>query len=102
MKTNLILRKVHLNLSVFAAILAIVLLLSTVLCHKLLGQSLGAGFNIGVLIIMGMMIAALVFGMLTYWHQRRIDTIEKWSLSILGFSILIVGVILLFEVFLKP
>lgn len=102
MKTNLILRKVHLNLSVFAAILAIVLLLSTVLCHKLLGQSLGAGFNIGVLIIMGMMIAALVFGMLTYWHQRRIDTIEKWSLSILGFSILIVGIILLFEVFLKP
>lgn len=102
MKTNLILRKVHLNLSVFAAILAIVLLLSTVLCHKLLGQSLGAGFNIGVLIIMGMMIAALVFGMLTYWHQRRIDTIEKWSLSILGFSILIVGFILLFEVFLKP
>lgn len=102
MKTNLVLRKVHLNLSVFAAIFAIVLLLSTVLCHKLLGQSLGAGFNIGVLIIMGMMITALLFGLLTYWHQRKIETIEKWSLSILGFGIIMLAVLILFEVFMKP
>ncbi len=102
MKTNRILRKVHLNLSVLAVTLSVTLLLSTVLYAKFMNQSMGTLFNIFVLVIMGMMVIALVVGFISYLRHRKIDTMGKWTLSLLTFGIGILAFSFVFEFFLKP
>ncbi|MCU0104503.1 hypothetical protein N7603_02410 [Acholeplasma vituli] len=102
MKTNLMLKKVHLNLSVMALLLSVVLLLSTVLCREILNRSLGTASGIGVIIIVGMMVSALVFAVITYTKHKKIDTFEKWSLSLLGFGMVVLSFLWLYEYFLKP
>lgn len=102
MKTNLILKKVHLNLSVMALMLSVVLLLSSVLCHKLLNRSLGVASDIGVVIIMGIMLTALIFEIISYIKHKKIDIFEKWSFSLLVFGVTVLGILWVYEIFLKP
>ena len=102
MKTNLILKKVHLNLSVMALMLSVVLLLSSVLCHKLFNRSLGVASDIGVVIIMGMMLTALIFEIISYIKHKKIDIFEKWSFSLLVFGVTVLGILWVYEIFLKP
>jgi|GEM_PF-5536999 len=102
MKTNVILRKVHLNLSVLAVTLSVTLLLSTVLCTKFLNQSMGTLFNGFVAIIMGVMVVALLVGFISYVRHRKIDTMGKWTLSLLTFGIGVLAFLFVFEFFLKP
>lgn len=102
MKITGILRKVHFNLSVLAVTLSVTLLLTTVLCTQFLNQSLGALFNIVVLVIMGMMIIALLFGFISYFKHKKMEIIEKWTLSLLSFSIIVLAFLFVFEFFLKP
>lgn len=102
MKTNLILRKVHLNLSVLAVTLSVVLLLSTVLCDKLLNRSMGTAFNVFVLVIMGMMLISLLVGIISYIRHKKVETLGKWTLSLITFGIAILAMLFAFEFFLKP
>lgn len=102
MKITGILRKVHFNLSVLAVTLSVTLLLTTVLCTKFLNQSIGSLFNIVVLVIMGMMMVALLIGFVSFIHHKKVETIEKWTLSLLSFSIIVLAFLFVFEFFLKP
>jgi hypothetical protein len=102
MKTNLILKKVHLNLSVLAVTLSVTLLLSTVLCAKFMNQSMGNVFNGFVMVIMGMMMLALIIGLIRYLRHRKIDTMGKWTMSLLTFGIGVLAFLFVFEFFLKP
>lgn len=102
MKTNLILRKAHLNLSILAVTLSVVLLLSAVLCSKLLDRSLGSTVDVLMIVIMGIMVISLLLGFISYFRLKKIDTIEKWTLSLLTFGVGVLAFLFVFELFLKP
>lgn len=102
MKTSVMLRKAHLNLSILAVTLSVALLLTSVLCTKLLDQSISDIVMVFMVIIMGMMVTALIIGFISYLKHKKVGTIGKWTLSLLSFGLGVLAFIVVFEFFLKP
>jgi len=102
MKTTVILRKAHFSLSILTVTLAVTLLITMVLGTKLMNQSLDGLFVISVQIIMGMMTIVLMMGLICYFRHKKVDFLEKWTLSLLGFGVVILAFLFVFELFLKP